>query len=202
MRNNSNNMTAFSSIIIFITTFISFALFGQQISFNKFDSKGKKTGYWKIYIDENAMPIDSANAFFWGFEFYDKGKKNSDAFVKHKKSKNLKYVFEGFIPPKGRPIAIDGVVREYQTTKDKNVLFIEESYKNGFPQLFKQYFGEEIWVTIDFTKKFNDTEGSYFVIDYLTYFISFNNKKKTSSYWVRKVNNKWKAVKVEPQNGQ
>src|SRR5687767_13219983 len=47
--------------------------FHQNDTLNKFDTKGKKHGTWKVYLDEYTNPTDSANSFFIGFEDYEHG---------------------------------------------------------------------------------------------------------------------------------
>ena len=147
------------------------------------------------------MPTDSSNSFFWGYEFYIDGELNINSFSKHSLAKR-KFIFEGVLSTKGNPIPIDGILKEFLITeKDEQILLLKNSYKNGFPQIYIEYFfGEnDIWHVIDFTKKYNNLEGSFFFTDYYSYYFTTKKRKKTTYWWYRKVNKKWKIVKAEEE---
>jgi hypothetical protein len=57
---------------LLFTCFISQA----QNSFNQYNSRKKKQGYWKVFFDERSFIItDSSAACFYGYVYYDNGKK-------------------------------------------------------------------------------------------------------------------------------
>ena len=50
--------------------------YAQIETLNQFNSKGKKTGLWKVTLDNKVDPIDSfKNAYFFGLEQWDNGYK-------------------------------------------------------------------------------------------------------------------------------
>lgn len=162
-------------------------------------TESQKTGYCKVYLDEKAMPVDSNHACFFGYEFYDGGKKTFEVFPKSNPTQ--KYVFEGEIPPKGKPVAIDGTLKVYQIKEGKkDLILIQNTYKNGYPQLYTEYYmaGEgDIWHTFDFTRQFENIPGTFLITDYVTYEVMANDKRKTTRYWYRKEGSKWKGVKID-----
>lgn len=170
--------------------------FAQSDSCNRINSKGEKVGYWKIFLDENVMPTDSANACFWGYEFYDEGKKTFDIFDKKRNGSNYKVVYDGTIPMKGKPEAIDGTFKFYLIGKESEELESEESYKNGFATLFKAYLFDQLWTLTDFTKKYNNIEGTFYSTDFRTYMVTTETRHKSTCYWYRKEKNKWKLVET------
>ncbi len=184
-------MKAITLILISIIPFISN---GQE--FNKLDEKGKKTGYWKLFLDENINPTDSINAFFWGYEFYDEGIIVCKKFPKTNYYKNCKLIYSGAFSVKGNPLPLDGIIKWVYTYDGKEEILIEDTYQKGFTLFSKEYAHDELWISIDFTKKYKNMEGSCYVTDYFTYFITTDTRKKTSCYWHRKAGNKWKSVKT------
>ncbi|MNJ88962.1 hypothetical protein D3C87_65230 [compost metagenome] len=79
---------------------------------------------------------------------------------------------------------------------NKFYLVDEYTFKNGHTLLAKEFLGGELTLLIDFTKKYNGEEGSCYLTDYVCYTVSTNKRKKTTCYWYRKVENKWKRVKT------
>lgn len=185
-------------LIFCYLTFMSMLLLGQNDSLNKYNSKGKKTGYWKIFLDQNAMPTDSCHSFFFGYEYYDNGKTTFFTFTKSSVKKQ-RFVFNGIMPSKGNPILIDGVMKIYKTKNDTiDYILSENSYKNGYPQTYIEFFfGKEPHQIFDFTKQYKNLQGSYFMTDYYSHFIATEEKKQTSYWWYTKVDDKWKFIKAE-----
>ncbi len=174
---------------------MSVLTYGQTTTFNKLDAKGKKTGYWKVYLNANAMLTDSANSYFYGYEFYDNDKAVPGIFEQVKEYSNIKLIFSGKTSTKGNPIAINGMLKEYFIKEGKDELNAETCYRDGFPQTFKEYLAGNIITLADFTKRYNYIEGTYFISDYLTYIVTSETRRKTTCYWYRKEKNKWIGLK-------
>ncbi len=183
------------SIILFLFSISSIA-FGQQDSCNKFNAQGKKNGYWKYFFDENVFPTDSINASFWAYLYMDNGKfafdysRNGYGVKKHK---NQYTYFDGEKMIKGSPRAIFGTLRISYHKKDSSVLLCEYTFVNGcYPKVFREYDNGQLQVLMDFTKKYNNMNGTFYFTDYFTNLIK--NKRKTTCYWFRKENDKWQSV--------
>ncbi|MNV05038.1 hypothetical protein D3C71_953610 [compost metagenome] len=178
-------------LIYVISPLISF---GQE--FNKTDPEGKKTGYWKVFLDEKINLTDSLNAYFWAYEFYDDGKIIAQKFKKTSYDKNSTLIFDGIFPAKGNPVALNGVFKWFYNNKGKEELLEEDTYKNGFTLHLKEYAFGEIWLHYDFTRKYNNMEGSCYIINNLTYLFTTETRRKTTCYWYFKTGKRWKSVKT------
>src|ERR1041385_3566503 len=122
MKNNLN-------LIILFFIFFSIASFGQYDTIKKYNLNGVKTGYCKVFLNEHLSPVDSSNAFFFGYDLYDQGK----VLWKFEKNRGYvgeaKFVFEGKLPEKGKPVLIDG---KFSTYHKYGPILEESVYKNGF----------------------------------------------------------------------
>jgi hypothetical protein len=177
------------SIILFLFSISTF-VFGQQDSCNKLNAEGKKIGYWKVFLNENALPTDSSNSFFWGYQYYDNGNLTFDVFYKEKKRFKTESInFEGETTTKGNPKAISGIVIKSYYKKDKKIVLSEYKYVNGYPELFREYLSGRLCLIIDFTKKYNNLNGTFYLTDY-------SNKHKTTCFWYRKLSDKWQSVET------
>jgi hypothetical protein len=189
-------MRQFKNPALLIFLFCISSAFAQTDSCNKLNLKGKKIGYWITYLDENINPTDSANACFWGYEFYDEGTKTFDLFNKKRNGKNYKVVYDGTIPQKGKAVAINGTFKYYSIYNESEELESEETYKDGFACIFKAYMFDKLWTLADFTKKYNNTEGTFYSTDFRTYMVTTDTRYKTTCYWYRKEKNKWIFVET------
>ncbi|MBK8367897.1 MAG: hypothetical protein IPL10_10875 [Bacteroidetes bacterium] len=173
-------------------------LFGQDIisqsdTLNKFNTKGKKTGYWKVLLDEKINPTKiNGDAHFYCFEFWDEGK-NVTQIDKHRWKKN-KLICDNSLPNKGNPIPISG---KFKWFDKKGRLISEEVYENGNPIYFKSYFIKKSDTTlhinedIDFTKRYNNIIGTFY------FEMHSSNGNTIDKYWYRKGQKGWKAYKIE-----
>lgn len=192
-------MSRVYKIIYFILIFLSIKTFAQPNPINQFDAKGKKTGYWKIFLDEHAMPTDSANAYLFGYEYFDNGKSIMNIFITEKNLTRYKIIYEGKLPEKGSPIPIDGTIKWFFLNRDKVVgLKIWSEFDNGYPKTIKEYFASDstLLTMNDFTKKYNNEPGTFYVESYYG-FIVISSRQKIKKYWYRKEKNKWKACKIK-----
>lgn len=167
--------------------------FGQIDTLNKLNSKGKKTGYWKVFLNEKADPVKNATeSYFYGLEFWDDGKQVT-SFNKHRwKFKRL--IIDSALPSKkGNPVPISGTFKWYD---QKDRLLAEEIYLAGLPLSFKSYNGHNTEVTfnlmeyLDYTKKYNNMTGSFYVE------LHHSNGLPPEKYWFRKGNKGWKSYKI------
>lgn len=178
-------MRTITLILIGILPFIGF---GQE--FNELDEKGRKTGYWKTFLDNYANPTDSANASFWGFEYYHEGKIVGQKFRKSKRNKYNWLETQGMQQPvKGKPVMLNGVLRWHYTRDGQDQIFEEDTFENGFALTLKEFTNNELTALMDFTKKYQNLEGSCYIIGYY-------KSEVTQCRWYRKIDNKWKSVKT------
>lgn len=185
-------MTKLQIVILILYNFISL---GQTDSTNRLNSAGKKIGYWKLYLDEKAMPTDSANSYLWGYEFFDNDKIPFRRFIKEQNVSRYKIVYEGELKGKGQPTIINGVIKWFEINNGKETLYLEDKFENGYAQVFKQYDRDgKPWMTCDFTKKYNDIQG--------TLFIEFGEgvrtmlMQKAGKRWFIKKKHRWKYIRA------
>jgi hypothetical protein len=159
-----------------------------------FAQNTKTNGYHKVFLDQNLNKTDYSNAYFWGYEFYDDGKIVAEKFPKTKHYKNCKLIFDGTLPMKGNPIALDGTFS--WRFKNGEEIIVENTYKEGYTLFIKEFSANELWMLIDFTKKYKNEEGSCYFTDYISYTFSTEKRKKTTCYWYRKINGEWKRFET------
>lgn len=166
---------------------------GQADTLNKLTSSGQKTGYWKVYLNENADPVDNiSNACFYGIELYDNGERvfkfNTHAWTGAK--------FDGTFPAKGKPEAINGTFKWYD---NKGFLQVSETYKNGQPLYIKSYHVlnnktdniDHVFEDCDFTIKYNNIPGTYYYREHALFTDTF------TEYWFRKGKKGWRVYKIK-----
>lgn len=183
---------------IFYTFIFIFALgqyiFSQSDTLNKLNSKGKKTGYWKVLLDNRFIKTNSINdANFYAFELYD----NGETVCPFQRVRNKKTVFrfDGTVPNKGKPEAITGTIKWYDK---KNRLSLEDRFENGCPVYKKSFHGPKdktdtlvrVFEELDFTEKYNGIPGTFSYKVYSLY------SDKVTKYWFRKGNKGWRAYKI------
>jgi hypothetical protein len=165
----------------------------QSDTLNKLNSKGKKTGYWKVLLNDRADPVDSlSDAYFYGIEQWDNGEKVF-RFFKH--FDFPKVVYDGILPEKGKPRLIDGTFKWYDS---KGLLRNEEIYKNGHPFFIKSYNWENENTMISlfnevlyFDRKFENIPGTYYYEEY------GYNGRLIGSWWFRKGKRGWRVYKIQ-----
>jgi hypothetical protein len=179
--------------IVLLTSFD--LLSGQTDTLNKLTPSGKKTGYWKVYLNENADPVENiANAYFYGIELYDNGERVFK-YNPHKwTGTSLK--FDGRLPKKGEPEPINGTFLWYN---DKGFLQISETYKNGQPLYIKSYHVlnnksdtvDHVFEDLDFTIRYNNIPGTYYYREHALFTGTF------TEYWFRKGKKGWRVYKIK-----
>lgn len=120
---------------------------------NQYDPHHKKTGYWKIYFDDWLYMVDSADARYFGYDYYINGKMVMQCTGTVLRKKNfIRLEHEGQQPIKGQPIAIDGIFKTY----DARGLSEELSYQNGYCRKVLSYFpgSQVVFEMIDYTQHY------------------------------------------------
>lgn len=189
-------MTKIYRIICVVVFILPIKISAQSIPINQYDAKGKKTGYWKIFLDERAMPIDSANSYLFGYEFYDNGKSITNIFITEKNLTRYKIIYEGKLPEKGSPIPIHGTLKWYDTKYGSDELRVLDEFENGYPKVFKEYSSTSMFQMIDFTKQYNNQPGTFYG-EYYYGIIIAKGKEKLTKYWYRKEKKIWKECEIK-----
>ncbi len=186
---------------LLVLLFYTGSLFSQTDILNQRDSTGKKTGYWKIFLDERTNPTDSANSSFYSFEWYDAGVCVS-TYRTYRYKKRKRMVYYGPTLTKGKPIPIKGVFSWYDNLDE---LICEEMYENGRPlflksyeypnKSFKVYMTTDVHTVVfedlDYTKTYNNMPGTFFYQEH-----SMSDPKKIDKYWFRKGEKGWRIYKI------
>jgi len=197
-----------------IAGLLSLNLSGQETTLNRLDANGKKTGYWIEYLDEKIVPTDSANAYYKSFQFYDAGELPFDLFPKLKKEVNYEIKIENRAQIKGSPFVLQGFAEWYsRNPKSKDFyVYTKVDFNDGYPvrieETFFAYNDTNSFFIYDFTKRYQGTEGTFFIESHRRHYSSkkipkgfalgdYGRYKTTKQEWFRKVGNKWKNVKVE-----
>jgi len=184
-------------IIIFLLTCKTIC--GQTDSTNQVDLKGKKNGYWLQYLDQRLNPIDSANAYYKGFEFYDHGTLVYK-FNEFKWSKLDTIVRTHPLPVKGQPILVSGRLMWFSSSKDSipneirdfsdgHPIYEKCNHQICRPNLYWNLSSE----ILDYTKRYQNLPGThyYYVINY-DYPDNGNKSVIRHKSWYYKKKSKWK----------
>jgi hypothetical protein len=172
-------------IILLVNTFAAQA---QADTLNKFNSNGKKQGYWLCYLDKEFTLTDSSK------DLYDNGqnltcigKRRSAGLIIIDSTATVRY--KQFRVLNGKLLFFDKA----------NTLLMSEEYYMGHPVKYTSYCYydnhpeskgnyQEI---IDFTKLYNNVKG--------TYYSEFRSCMGGSAkkYYFRKGKKKWKAYRIK-----
>lgn len=177
--------------MICILLFISFFASAQNDTVNRFNEKGHKQGYWKKFLNDRVLSSDSMQASFIAYEVYDDDQKiisyNKPLFV------NINHiVYSGHKPDPGKPEIINGTFKYYSK---KQVLMLEESFKNGYMVYSKFYKKNrktgELYIVefYDFGRRYNNQVGSFY------HELAFT-PTNIVAYWFRKGEKRWKDHKI------
>ncbi len=178
---------------LILTTYSTFS-FGQRDTINQLNTKGKKVGYWKQFLDEKCDPTDSANAYFYGYELYDNGT-YVWKFHKHEKvaDEGVK-TYQGKLPEKGKPELLNGTFKTYYTY---GLLSEEETFKDGHPLYLNSFLRykkdpEKIVLRQEFffDKLYNNIPGTY-------YYQEYDNGVLNRTYWYYKGKKGWKCYRIK-----
>lgn len=187
-------MTSILKIALFILTFQSIAIFGQKDTINQLNSKGKKIGYWKVFLDEKCDPTDSINACFYGYELYDNGKYVWKFFKQEKAQEEGVRTYQGKLPEKGKPELLNGTFKSYYSY---GLLAQESDYKNGHPlylnSILRDKKNPETTVfrqVFYFDRLYNNIPGTY-------YYEEISNNTSIKKYWYYKGKSGWKVYKIK-----
>lgn len=165
---------------------------GQTVTLNKYNSREKKDGYWKVFLDDKLNPADSLNSYFFGFELWDNGK---DVFKYHKHQWSFsKITSDKTLPEKGKPQAINGTFKWYS---ENGRLLNAEIYNEGHPFFIKSYVYENDNIktpsfneVLYFDKKYKDIPGTFYYEEY------GRNGLLNGRYWFRKGERGWRVYET------
>jgi hypothetical protein len=186
-------MSRFFILLALACCFCSGPICAQADTLNKLNTRGKKTGYWKVLLNENADPVDSLkDACFYGIELWDGGEY---VFSYFKHPKYAKLIFEGALPEKGDPQLIEGTFKWYDS---RGYLANEEVFKNGRPFFYKSYnwdkenpaistFNEVLY----FDRLLDGTPGTYYYEE-LGY-----GGRLAGKYWYKKGKRGWRVYRIK-----
>lgn len=176
---------------IWILIWMAANMESQNDTLNQVNPSGKKTGYWKQFLDQNLSPVDSIESYYYGYEFYDAGHPVF-RYTKNWWLKDSRLISMGTASKKGHPALLEGTFKWFGSTD--SLPFSVEIYKNGYPVALYAYHycPEHAWHAnefVDFTRQYNNTRGSFYFED--------EKSGKMEKYWMRKDNDKWKKYKIQ-----
>ena len=171
-------MKSIISLLILLQTLNTFA---QTEKLNQFDDKGKKHGKWVIYWDNNWKQVDSVNAIYARYTFYDHGD-NLNA-MGPCGAKGWELVTNEYTSNKfGKALLLDG---EFNWMDPKKVMRFSFVIKNGEFVSYKEYNKAGVMTAFfDYTKEYNGQKHSYKVNQY-----DKDGKLKSEMYMVKDMNN-------------
>jgi hypothetical protein len=178
------------TIIFLLLPLLSFAW--SKDSLNRVDTKGKKDGYWKVFLDSQLFVTDSAQSHFYGYDLYDHGHEVF-RYSNRGRWKWAQITYEDTLPVKGKPIEITGTFLWYSSD---SLLWNTEIYSEGSPWFWeanhylkggKRPSGFE---RIYFYKHFENTEGTFLVAENFSH-------GETRYYWYIKGDKKWYSKRIE-----
>lgn len=162
-------------------------------SLNRYNAKGKKDGYWKVFLDSIARPTDSAQSYFYGYETYDNGEKLFSYSYAIKSCDNYRLVIGTELPKKGNPVLLNLTFQRFDT---QGRVALTQIYENGKPVFFEstQYRESPAGVTFKETfyydRLYNGMPGSY-------YFTEGFSDLPLTEYWYRKGKRGWRLEKIK-----
>lgn len=133
---------------------------------NRYNAAKKKDGYWLVYLDTLLKPVDSAQAFFYGYEHYDNGEVLF-SFSRFPLEIPKKYSFgsDAEHGEKGKPVLLNGSFRVYYPQGWK---YQEQLFKDGRPVQIRNMIHEKndpdiaYSQTLYFDQLYNGQAGSYY----------------------------------------
>lgn len=182
---------------IYILLLQSFVSFGQD-TLNKFNGTGKKTGFWKMYLNQNLISTDSSESCFIVLMPFDDGKPIIKTYKR--KWRHDSVVCDQQIPQKGNPVILNGTFKWF--SKKNKRMFARESYIAGYPTYFSYYDNNPfdkspnhdtimyLSEVVDFTKRYENVPVSCYY--YYNPIVNTNVKE----YIYKKVNGHWKYVQI------
>jgi hypothetical protein len=165
----------------------------QTDTINKYNSKGKKQGYWTCYLDKDLKKTNVSNAYYYAYELFDSGINLTK--ISQRGIKKYSVIAPVDMGQQVVPITLNGVF--ILTAKNGRTRSVEE-YKNGYPYILKAYesnpatnetnFEVEY---LDYTRKYENQVGSFYW-EYRSF-----KRNDTTRFWFRKIDGKWRDVKIE-----
>jgi hypothetical protein len=187
--NKALTIAVFSLIMLFAVA--------QRDTLNKFNTKGKKQGYWLCYLDDKFKVTDSAKAVYVGFDLYDNGQNLTR--IGEMRNFDAEKIVDS--------VAFTNFKMEHYKLLHGKALFCnkegsiiaEEVYNYGNPVRMIAYcdyknFPETVGAPkeiVDFNKLYNGMKGTHY------YELRFCSDGHTRKYYFRKGRKKWKAFRIK-----
>ncbi len=180
-------------LLLIMFSVFSLHVSGQSDALNQLNDKGEKNGYWLQYLDSMAYPTDSINAYFFGYDLYDNGQKVSRYAGRNNELEEYDFVFDGYLPEKGKPIAINGLFRWFRNgTQIVNM----EIYKDGNPvyaNAFQYSESDQKNPTYNevlyFARLYHNIPGTF-------YWEEHWYRKVGKKYWFRRGPKGWRSYRI------
>lgn len=176
---------------IVLLILITANVYSQSDTINKTTPKGKKNGYWLVYLDSSLnVTRYKERAVFYGFDYYENGRKICPLQNLNRKNKNsIDPILKKQI---GNPVLLNGEFKFYY--KDGTVEF-EDVYINGLPNTKTAYRwspdGKLITKEVaDYKKQYKNQTGSCYYES-----IDSSNTVKDWFWYGKGENGKWEYQK-------
>jgi hypothetical protein len=172
----------------------------QNDTLQQVTARGKKQGYWKVFLDSNARKTDSSQAYFIAYEYYHEGKNAFDFYDLKWKTRDSA-VFTGLFSAPGHPILLNGKFTWFD--KKNQMITFEENYENGHPTKFKEVRykkkkGHYTWAFIrthDFSKRYHGVPGSYYIQEQNNQAIY--SVEEWANFWYRDGKRGWRKYRIK-----
>lgn len=143
---------------------ISIMTYSQGDTLNRYNAQGKKDGIWIQYLDSLIIPTTKSKAKYFRYVTYHNGSIRKNFLKGHRKK--FKRVFIDKRIKLQNPLPLDGKYVFERKIKDFSSEFkterLEETYSNGFPVLFQQYYDDHLYESIDFRKLYKGIRGTLY----------------------------------------
>lgn len=184
-----------NKVLYICILFFQISSYAQKDTLNKVNEKGKKTGYWTCFLNQNFEIVDSSKGVYLGFDFYDNGNNLTGIAKAIQKKKNEKVIDSIarvlFDYNSKKYFLLDGKV--LICNKD-NILLSTCNFSKGHIIRLCSYHTfssckSVIKENLDFTRRYNNQKGSFYW--------EFNFCDGTVyKYWFRKGNKRWKSFRM------
>ncbi len=160
---------------------------------NKYNDKGKKHGYWKVYLTETIVKTkDSTKAFYYAYNYYENGSLVILTTNLGTRKKPVKIEYDGVKSTAGHPVLLNGRLKLY----DKHGLEYDEIYANGLPTYKMSYASYKGAPNVklellDYSRPYKNQMGSFY------YELYYQDGTVYKKYWFTKnEKGKWDLIPV------
>ena len=179
--------------LVCLLLFINSTSIAQNDTLNRYNSNKKKDGFWICYLDGKLKKTDIQKAVYYGYDLFDNGRNLTQLGIHGMKVHSVSKPKE-IAEKKNNPILLEGKFVLINKRGDEKSI---EEYRNGYPYIFRglsTYKNKKLidfeMEYLDFTKKYQGEQGSFYYEERST------NLKDTTKYWIRRVDGKFKNIKI------